>query len=96
MKAGLHKWLDEKQLGWSPDSVEISGEDFINGFTDVLWCIDGHKRTLASRACKEFESLLGYNKPKKSKHRRKDVANLSSDVLDHHVSTLTISCCNLG
>ena len=75
--------VDEKQLGWSPDSVEISGKDFINGFTDVLWCSDGHERTL-SRAYsipKEFESLLGYNKPEKSKHRRKDVANLSSDVL---------------
>ena len=51
MKAGVHKWLEEHQLGWSPDTVDSSGKDFISAFTEVLWCIDGHERTLASRAC---------------------------------------------
>ena len=63
MKAGLHKWLHEKQLGGHPTLAEISGKDFINDFTDVLRCSDGHEieRTLASQACgipKEFESIM--------------------------------------
>ena len=91
MRAGIRRWLDENHLGWSPDIADSMGKDFINAFTEVLWCIDGHEGTLAARACqvpKDLEVLLGYNKPEKSKHRRKDIANLSCDILDHHVSTL--------
>lgn len=75
MKLQVHKLLEERHLGWSPDIVDSSGKDFINAFTEALWCIDGHEKRLASQ-------------PEKSKHRRKDVANLSCDILDHHVSTL--------
>ena len=91
MKARIHNWLDERHLGWSPDIANTTGKNFINAFTDALWCIDGHERTLASRACsipKDFDVLFGFNQPEKSKHRKKDIANLSCDVLNHHISTL--------
>lgn len=44
--------------------VDSSGKNFINALTDVLWCIDGHEKTLASRACsipKDLE-VLPYQK----------------------------------
>ena len=91
MKGQVHQWLEERHLGWSPDSVDCAGKNFLNGFTEVLWYIDGHEGTLASFGCgipQDFHVLLGYNQPEKSKHRRKDVTNLSCDVLHHHISTL--------
>lgn len=96
MKARVREWLEERHLGWSPDIVDSSGKDFINAFSEVLWCTDGHERTLTSRACiipKDLEVLFGYNQPEKPKHRRKDIANLSCIIMCPHS---IISCCIPG
>ena len=91
LKGRIHEWLQEKSVGWSPDSKEGVGKEFLNAFTEVLWYIDGHEETLSSRGCSiptEFKLFFGYNVPVKSKHRKKDISNLSCDVLDHHAAML--------
>lgn len=92
LKGRIHEWLQEKHLGWSRDSADAVGKEFLNAFTEVLWYIDGHKEILGSRGCNiptEFIVVFfGYNVPEKSKHRKKDSANLSCDVLNHHAATL--------
>ena len=86
------QWLEKNNLGWSRDAVDDVGANFIAALTDCLWYIDGHHSSLESRSCHlpvEFKHFQGYNNPEKSRHRRRDVENLSSAVLDNNSSILS-------
>jgi hypothetical protein len=83
--------LQDKKLGWTADLVHSIGANFVAALTDCSWCIDGHIDKMANRSCsipKQFLQFQGYNNPEKSKHRRRDVDNLSASVLDTHASVL--------
>ena len=63
----------------------------MNSLTNTLWYLDGHFRALEDRYCHvpiDFKVFEGYNQPEKSKHRRKDVTNLSAATLDSYSTTL--------
>ena len=63
----------------------------MNLLTDVLWYVDGHHDTLASQSCcmpHLFHSLVGYNVPELSKHRKRASTNLSSSLLDSYSQQL--------
>ncbi len=92
LKRDILLWLRDKGLGWSRDSAESTGAQFVGALTEILWNLDGHSATFSSRACpipQEFELLSVYNQPSKSKHRRRDAENLSAaSVLNLHSSLL--------
>lgn len=94
-KAGMKKeiilMLTEKQLGWSHWTVASDGQNFVNVLTECLWYLDGHHTAFKDRSVEipsDFQRFQGYNKPEDSKHRRKDLANLSASTLDGYSSTL--------
>ena len=63
----------------------------MNTLTSVLWYLDGHFGALQDRSCHipdVFNVFHGYNQPEKSKHRRKDITNLSSATLNSFSTTL--------
>ena len=71
-----------------PDSV---GKKFITDLSNTLWYIDGHHRVLSSRSCdipKFFSNFTGYNRPEKSKHRKRSISNLKRDKLLELASNL--------
>ena len=39
-------WLDRNKLGWSLLIVESHGAGFVTLLADVMWHIDGHRKTL--------------------------------------------------
>lgn len=91
LKRDILTWLGDKKLGWSRDSAESTGTQFVGALTEILWNLDGHSATFSSHACpipQEFDLLSGYNQPSKSKHRKRNVENLSVAVLDPHSSIL--------
>ena len=91
LKDDILKWLQSKQLGWSPDEANSVGNQFITALTDILWYIDGHVPTFLARACpipEEFQQFSGYNDPMRSKHRKRETDNLSTQVLSSHSTVL--------
>ena len=63
----------------------------MNILTDSLWYLDGHHQAFEDRSCNipsDFQSFQGYNRPEGSKHRRRDVTNLSAGTLDAYSSSL--------
>ena len=91
LKKDVIAWLHDNKLGWSHDLVHSVGANFVTAITDCLWCIDGHTGTMESRSCsvpREFLQFHGYNLPEKSRHRKRDVRNMSAADLDAHASIL--------
>ena len=78
-------------MGLSWKDPEKFGKPFIHDMCDVLWYIDGHHAALASRSCpvpSMFSSFVGFNKPERSKHRKRSISNLSRDKIDEFLSLL--------
>ena len=72
----------EMGLGWS-DPTQY-GKPFIGDLCKSLWLIDGHHDVFASRSChipSFFLKFVGYNRPERSKHRKRSISNLSRDKL---------------
>ena len=68
------------QLKWKPNEVEGIGKAFLKVSVDTLWTIDGHYQVLGKRAHKIpqlFHKSIGYNNPEVSKHRKRNLQNLS-------------------
>ena len=81
---GIVDLLDEQKLSYSPAEAESSGQNLVRVLTDCLWHIDGHHETLEKQSCPVppiFGPFTGYNLPERSKHRKRTIANLSSDTL---------------
>lgn len=77
-------FLAEKDCKWRNSEVSSAGQSLVNALTDTLWMIDGHHQVLGSQGHKiptTFGQFVGYNKPELSKHRKRQVGNLSSSVL---------------
>lgn len=49
-KNKLVESLEQKQFGWSPDSVQTTGREFLDLMTDVLCYTDWHAKTLESQS----------------------------------------------
>ena len=85
----LVNFCNSQNLGWEePDSV---GKKFITDLSNTLWYIDGHHRVLSSRSCdipNFFSNFTGYNRPEKSKHRKRSISNLKRDKLLELASNL--------
>ena len=82
--------VDGMGLKWQSGEVN-SGKFFLTTLTNALWYIDGHHESLVSRGCeipKLFKPFEGYNTPEVSKHRKRQSANMNSDALSVHVSSL--------
>ena len=79
----------ERGLGWQ--EPETYGKQFIRHLSNLFWYIEGHHEVLASRACPipvYFSTIVGYNRPELSKHRKRSISNLSRDVLLEHATVL--------
>ena len=82
--------LEEENASFPVSEVNCSGRNFTKMAVDCLWYIDGHHDTLQKQSCpisQLFHHFVGYNTPKLSKHRKRQVTNMSSAM----VSTLTSS-----
>ena len=63
--------------------------------SQTLWYVDGHHEVLKSRACEIptiFNGFVGYNIPEMSKHRKRQVGNMSGEVLQQHASSFSCAC----
>ena len=82
--------FNEKKWKWS-DGGDTHGRKFIVNLRDTLWYIDGHHSILEHQSCsipEPFNKFVGYNTPEKSKHRKRQIGNLSRDSLTKHVQAL--------
>lgn len=78
------EFLVQNDCAWRSDEVTMSGGSLITALTDTLWTIDGHHQVLGSQGYRIpplFAQFNGYNKPELSKHRKRQLENLSGSVL---------------
>ena len=83
LKNDFVKYLQEKKLGWSADTVELHGTPFVRKMGEVLWHIDGQHAKLKAQQAPIPECFLqfsGYNDPvsRKQKPQRLDRAKLET------------------
>ena len=61
-------------------------------FSDALWYIDGHIEKIELESSRKFppsfKSLMGFNRPELSKHRKRDIKNLSGAKLSQLAMSL--------
>ena len=77
-------------MSFIASEVNSSGRNFTKTAVDCLWYIDGHHDTLQKQSSCPIPQLfhfVGYNTPELSKHRKRQVSNMSSAM----PSTLTSS-----
>ena len=73
------------------NAVNTSGKNFTKVIVDCLWYIDGHHDTLRKQSCpipQLFQRFIGYNTPEVAKHRKRQIANMSSTMLNTLASSL--------
>ena len=78
------EFLEERQLKWKQSDVAGIGNSFLKVLVDILWFLDGHHDVLCKRGNKIPESLkhfTGHNTPEVSKHRKRNLQNLSEITL---------------
>ena len=78
------------KLGVSQDEIDF-GTRLLKCIRDILWYIDGAHQILGqhSRGVPAiFSKYNGYNVPKKSKHRKRNLTNLSLNQLNHMSKSL--------
>ena len=78
--------LDQNALLFKHGEVSSHGEQLVHSLTDTLWYIDGHHevfkgQNLTIPNC--FDTFCGYNKPEASKHWKREIGNMSFEVLKH-------------
>ena len=74
-------FLAEKGCRWRGcDEVSSFGMNLVHALTDALWNIDGHHHVF-KKIPSIFSKFIGYNRPEISKHRKRQVANMSGIVL---------------
>ena len=76
--------LAEKNCVINPNAA-TTGARFVAKFANALWYVDGHTDRLEKESSRvfppSFKGLLGFNKPEKSKHRKREIGNLSGNKL---------------
>ena len=83
--------LDQNSMVFKRSEVASVGEQIVQALTNTLWYVDGHHEVLKSRACdvpSVFGGFVGYNIPEMSKHRKRQVGNVSGEVLQQHAKQL--------
>ena len=78
-----------QSVGW--EEPNSHGKQFISDLSNTLWYIDGHHHVLSSRSCKVpecFSIFGGYNRPERSKHRKRSISNLKREKLLELASNL--------
>jgi uncharacterized protein YukE len=78
------EFLERRQLKCKQSDVAGVGNSFLKVMVDTLWFLDGHQHVLCKRGHKIPESLkhfTGYNTPELSKHRKRNLQNLSEITL---------------
>lgn len=83
--------LEEENASFPVSEVNCSGRNFTKMAVDCLWYIDGHHNTLQKQSCpipQLFHHFVGYNTPKLSKHRKRQVTNMSSAMVSTLASSL--------
>ena len=84
-------FLKEENVTFPANSVNSCGKNFTKVMVDCLWYVDGHHETLRKQSCpipQLFQQFVGYNIPEVSKHRKRQVSNMSSTVLSTLASSL--------
>ena len=84
--------FEKEGLVWKSSEVQSGiATNAVTTIRDTLWYIDGHKHTLADRSCHipvVFSAFEGYNKPERSKHRKRTASCLCADTLRSHSQRL--------
>lgn len=80
----VFEYLQEIGCVFSQGTVTV-GTRFIQKICNALWYVDGHTATIERESSRRFpeslKKLLGFNKPEKSKHRKRAIENLSGNKL---------------
>ena len=79
--------LEQNDLVFKRSEVACVGEQFVQRLTETLWYVDGHHEVFKSRGGEipsVFSSFTGYNLPEASKHRKRQIGNMSREVLQQH------------
>ena len=83
--------LDQNDMVFKHSEAGCIGEQIVQALTNILWYVDGHHEVLKSRACEVpsvFNGFVGYNVREMSKHRKRHVGHMSSEVLQQHAKQL--------
>ena len=78
------RFLQEKNCKWKNAEVSTQGTSLVQALTDTMWHIDGHHDVFRRQGYLipgTFDAFVGYNRPKLSKHRKRQKGNMSSTVL---------------
>lgn len=84
LKNDVIGFLEEKDCKWRVSEVSSSGNGLVTALTDTLWAVDGHHHAFVGQRHKipsTFSKFEGYNRPQVSKHRKRDISNMSGDTL---------------
>ena len=87
--------MQSKQLKLRHDEIQSFGARLVRALRDTLWHVDGHHKAFSQRSTSlptAFESFSGYNCPQKTKHRKRELRNLSGDFLHDQASELGFYC----
>ena len=74
-------FLSSKGCSWDANEVESSGKSLVTAITDTLWTIGHHHRTQGHSIPTCFTVFVGDNCSELSKHRKREVGNMSGSVL---------------
>ena len=83
--------LEQNELSWKMCDVPSVGEQLIGNLTETLWYVDGHHDVFRSRGFQlpsVYSIFTGYNTPEASKHRKRQVGNLSGEIIANHAKHL--------
>jgi len=83
--------LISKNMSLKHSEISSFGERLIKALRDILWHIDGHHEAFSQQSTAVpniFQAFKDYNCPEKTKHRKREQRNMSSDHLRNCVSEL--------
>ena len=86
--------LEQNDLVFENSEIDSQGESLVQDLTNILWYIDGYHERLMERGCRIpplFAEFVGYNVPQLLKHRKRQIGNLSSEVLQQHSRQLFLN-----
>ena len=83
--------LEQNELSWKSCEIPSVDEQLVGNLTEILWYVDGHHDVFKDRGFQipgVFSSFVGYNTPEASKHRKRQVGNMSGETLANHAKHL--------
>ena len=98
LRNDLITFLTDKGCKWRSSEVSSFGINFMSALTDMLWEIDGRHHVFSNQGYSIpsiFSKFTEYNQPETSKHRKRELSNLSVAVLES-VSSHLFQCLQGG